>query len=78
MSTGLHMIDVSIDAFKNETYKKIRVNGDLNVTKRNVIDLIKFKNEINAKTKIIISFVEQEGNKSETNDFKNFGTQRCR
>ena len=51
------MIDVSIDAFKNETYKKIRVNGDLNVTKRNVIDLIKFKNEINAKTKIIISFV---------------------
>ncbi len=72
MSTGLHMIDISIDAFKNETYEKIRVNGDLNITKKNVLNLIKFRNEINAKTKIIISFVEQERNKSESNDFKNF------
>ena len=32
MSTGLHMIDVSIDAFTENTYKKVRVNGDLNLS----------------------------------------------
>lgn len=72
MNTGLHMIDISIDAFKDDTYKKIRVNGDLKVTRRNVINLIKFRNEINAKTKIIVSFVEQNNNSSEIEEFKNF------
>tara|TARA_A100001035_G_C27770776_1_gene496235 strand:- start:1049 stop:2017 length:969 start_codon:yes stop_codon:yes gene_type:complete len=74
MSTGLHMIDVSIDAYEEDTYRDIRVNGDLRVTRKNVINLIKFKNEINAKTKIIVSFVEQHNNSSEINDFKNFWT----
>ena len=68
------MIDVSIDAYEEDTYRDIRVNGDLRVTRKNVINLIKFKNEINAKTKIIVSFVEQHNNSSEINDFKNFWT----
>ena len=72
MNTGLHMIDVSIDAFKNDTYKKVRVNGDLNVTKTNVINLIKFRNEIKAKTKIIVSFVEQKENQNEIEEFEHF------
>jgi molybdenum cofactor biosynthesis enzyme MoaA len=72
MNTGLHMIDVSIDAFNDDTYKKIRINGDLKVTRKNVINLLKFKNEINANTKIIVSFVEQSSNSSEVEEFKNF------
>lgn len=74
MGTGLHMIDVSIDAYEEDTYRNIRVNGDLAVTRKNVINLIKFRNEINAKTKIIVSFVEQSNNSSEIKDFKNFWT----
>lgn len=74
MSTGLHMIDVSIDAYEDETYAKIRVNGNLKVTRKNVINLIKFKNEINANTKIIVSFVEQNENSSEIQNFKKFWT----
>ena len=72
MNTGLHMIDVSIDAFKEDTYKKVRVNGDLKVTRENVLNLIKFRNEIKAKTKIIVSFVEQNENKNEIKDFESF------
>ena len=45
LDTGLHMIDISIDAFKEETYSKVRVGGDLEVTRKNVIDLIKLRND---------------------------------
>ena len=75
MSTGLHMIDVSIDAFTENTYKKVRVNGDLNITRKNVLNLIKFKNQIKANTKIIVSFVEQEQNINESKNFKSFWTE---
>jgi len=72
LDTGLHMIDVSIDAFKNETYEKVRVNGNLNITRSNIIKLISMKNKNLSKTKIIVSFVEQNLNSSEINEFKKF------
>ena len=72
--SGLHMIDISIDAFTNETYSKVRVGGDLNVTKKNVINFIKLSKEKNIKTKVIVSFVEQKENTFEKNDFKNYWT----
>ena len=34
LSTGLHMIDISIDAFSNKIYKQVRVGGDLEITKK--------------------------------------------
>ncbi len=36
---------------KMKHIEKIRVNGDLNINKKNVLNLIKFRNEINAKNK---------------------------
>ena len=36
LKTGFHMIDISTDAYSNETYKKIRVGGDLNITQSNI------------------------------------------
>ena len=72
LDTGLHMIDVSIDAFHNETYKKVRVGGDLDVTKKNVLKLLKLNNQSFGKTKIIISFVEQKENTSEIDLFKEY------
>ena len=34
------MIDISLDAFHNETYKKIRVGGDLDITKKKCFKVI--------------------------------------
>ena len=34
LDTGINLIDVSIDAFENDTYKKVRVGGDLDITKK--------------------------------------------
>tara|TARA_B100000029_G_scaffold315821_1_gene308213 strand:+ start:3935 stop:4888 length:954 start_codon:yes stop_codon:yes gene_type:complete len=72
LDTGLHLIDVSIDAYENETYKKVRVGGDLNVTKKNVLKIIELRNKINSHSKIIVSFVEQKENQNEIENFKKF------
>ena len=66
------MIDISIDAMSNETYKKVRVGGDLNITQKNILKLLTLRNEVNSRTKIIVSFVEQKENSHEVDDFKRF------
>ena len=70
LKAGLHMIDISIDARTADTYAKIRVNGDYNVTEANVLQLISMAK--GTVTKIIVSFVEQGFNQHETDDFENF------
>jgi MoaA/NifB/PqqE/SkfB family radical SAM enzyme len=72
LSSGLHLIDISIDAIKDETYSKIRVHGKLETTRANVVRLLKIRSEVKADTKIIISFVEQSQNTGEAEDFKKF------
>ena len=72
IETGLHLIDVSIDAYNNDTYKKIRVNGDLDITRRNVLEFIKIARSNNNKTKVVVSFVEQKENSHEINEFHKF------
>ena len=72
IKSGLHMIDVSIDAFKEETYKVIRKGGDLKVTRKNVIRLLEIIQEEKSEAKVIVSFVKQEENKDEADDFYNF------
>lgn len=72
LDSGVHMIDISIDAFTPETYANIRVNGDLNVTRANVLRLIDWVRSSGAKTKVVVSYVEQPLNAHETRDFEAF------
>ena len=72
IESGVHMIDISIDAFKPETYAKIRVKGDLNVTRANVLRLLGWVRESKAKTKVVVSFVEQPSNRHEIDDFERY------
>lgn len=72
LESGVHLIDISIDAFKPETYAKIRVNGNLQVTRENVLRLIQWVHESKAKTKVVVSFVEQPQNTDEAADFENY------
>jgi MoaA/NifB/PqqE/SkfB family radical SAM enzyme len=69
LESGVHLIDISIDAFNPETYSKIRVNGNLEVTRNNVLRLIRWVKESQAKTKVVVSFVEQPQNATEVDDF---------
>lgn len=72
LESGVHLIDISIDAFKPETYAKIRVKGDLDVTRENVLRLIRWVQESKAKTKVVVSFVEQPQNTLEVADFERY------
>lgn len=72
LESGIHLIDISIDAFRPETYAKIRVKGNLEITRGNVLRLLSWVRESKAKTKVVVSFVEQAENTSEARDFEAF------
>jgi len=72
LASGLHMVDVSIDAFKSETYAQIRVDGDLDVTRRNVLTLLRLRRELKSKARVVVSFIEQPQNSSEATDFERY------
>lgn len=72
IEAGVHLVDISIDALKPETYSKIRLKGNLEVTRTNVLRLIQWVREAKAKTKVVVSFVEQPENTSEAEDFEKY------
>lgn len=72
LDAEIHLIDISIDAYSSEVYSKIRVNGDLNVTRQNVQNLIRWVHESGRRTKVVVSYVEQPQNAHETAEFKQF------
>jgi MoaA/NifB/PqqE/SkfB family radical SAM enzyme len=72
LEAGVHMIDISIDAFRPETYAQIRVGGELEVTRTNVLNLMRWVRETGAKTKVVVSYVEQPQNQAETADFDRY------
>lgn len=72
LSTGVDVVDISIDAFTPETYAKIRLKGDLNVTRNNVLRMIQKAKQSSIPTKLVVSYIEQPQNIHETNTFKKF------
>ena len=72
LEAGVHMIDISIDAFRPETYARIRRNGKLHVTRENVLRLIRWVRESGAPTKVVVSFIEQPENAAEIDDFERY------
>jgi dTDP-4-amino-4,6-dideoxygalactose transaminase/MoaA/NifB/PqqE/SkfB family radical SAM enzyme len=72
LDSGVHLIDVSIDALTPETYARIRVKGDLAVTRRNVLRLIEWVRSSESATKVVVSFIEQPDNAHEAADFERF------
>lgn len=72
LATGVHLIDISLDAYQPETYARIRVNGDLAVTRENVRRLIQLARAQAPATKIVVSFIEQPENTAEIPEFERF------
>ena len=68
---GLHLLDISLDANSDQTYKLVR-GGNFNKVKTNILKFVKLRNKLNSKTKIIVSFIEQESNKHEVESFKKY------
>jgi MoaA/NifB/PqqE/SkfB family radical SAM enzyme len=74
LDAGIHMVDISIDALEPDSYARIRVNGDLAVTRANVLRLIEWVRRDDLPTRIVVSFVEQPQNSGEAEGFHRFWT----
>ncbi len=72
LATGVHMVDISIDAVEPDTYARIRVGGTLAITRANVLRLIRRSHESAAATRVVVSYVEQPENQHETGAFERF------
>ncbi len=72
LAAGVAVVDISLDAYTAETYAKIRLNGDLAVTRANVLGLLQLAKQAPAKTKVVVSYVEMPQNTHETEAFEKF------
>ncbi|GAB6189233.1 radical SAM protein [Marinitoga arctica] len=70
---GLDVLYVGIDAFDEDTYKKIRVNGNLNNVVKGVLKYKELLDKIGTKNqKIFVQFVEMSENEKELENFIKF------
>lgn len=75
IACGLDAIYIGIDAYRPESYARIRVGGDYAKVVGNVQRLLRLKEELGAaKPQVYVQFVEMEENQGEKDDFVAFWT----
>ncbi len=75
--SGLDAIYIGIDAFKPETYQKIRVGGNYEKAVQNTLRLIEIKKLMNSeKPEVFVQFVVMDINEKEVEGFTKFWNQR--
>ena len=73
IDAGLTRIQVSIDAYTNETYDKVRPGGDLGKVVENIERMIKIRTELQSITPLIrVNFVRTELNEHELQSFVDY------
>ena len=72
LEMGLGLIDFSLDAYSDQTYQEIRLHGQLEKVRNNILFMLRKKKEGNYKTRIVVSFVVQEKNEQEKADFERY------
>ncbi|MCB0403333.1 MAG: radical SAM protein [Bdellovibrionales bacterium] len=72
LQTKISMVDISLDAFHADTYSKIRVGGDLNEVRANVLRLLERRDQTGSSLRVVLSFVEQPQNLGESAPFEEF------
>lgn len=73
IDSGLTRIQISIDAFSEETYNRIRLGGNMTKVINNVLQLVELRKEKNSITPLIrVNFVKTELNENELDQFMDF------
>tara|TARA_B100001248_G_C27399322_1_gene468620 strand:- start:592 stop:1719 length:1128 start_codon:yes stop_codon:yes gene_type:complete len=74
LDSGLTRMRFSLDAFTDETYKKVRVGAiDLDKVKRNIFNFLDLKEKGGYKLPIVgVSFCKLKQNEHELDEFKNY------
>jgi pyruvate-formate lyase-activating enzyme len=72
LATGIHFVEISIDAFSAATYARIRARGNLSVTRTNVERLINRIRATSSPMRVVVSYVEHFDNDGEAAAFERF------
>lgn len=72
LDSGVDMVDISLDALTEDTYKVVRVGLRHDRVYANIHRLLEMRAERNAPLKVIVSFVEQESNRHEAESFRSY------
>lgn len=74
LENGLSWINFSFDGCSKEIYEKVRVGGNFEKTLQNIVDFLKIKKELNAKTKVEIQILvmDEVGQKDFDKNIDNF------
>lgn len=70
LKSGIAMIDFSLDAVRAETFHEIRVGLKYDRVRDNVLRFVEMRDSMGAEVKVIVSFVKQESNLDELEEFK--------
>jgi len=72
LEMNIGLVDFSLDALNDDTYSKIRKNGNLVAVRDNVLKMLEMRAKMNSSTRVVVSFVKQEHNIPEMDEFKRF------
>ena len=68
----IDVIDVSLDAFRKETYEAIRIRGKFDVVTRNLRRLVELRDALDSPTRIMTSIIRQQQSEGEIEQFQEF------
>ncbi len=72
VDAGVSVIDISLDAHEEETYRRIRVKGELARTRENIHRLLAVTARSGGRTRVVVSFVLQPLNEGEVEAFRSY------
>ena len=76
IDSKVFMVDVSLDAFSDETYAKVRAGLDLKRTQGNILKLLELRAKAGSPIKVMVSFVKQKDNLHEVDAFRDYWSSR--
>ena len=70
LESGIAMVDFSLDAVRESTFRKIRVGLKYDKVRDNVLRFVEMRDRMKVDVKVVVSFVKQEDNLEELAEFK--------
>jgi MoaA/NifB/PqqE/SkfB family radical SAM enzyme len=70
LEAPIDVIDVSLDAFKKESYEKIRIRGKFDVVTANLRRLVELRDQLGSPTRIMTSIIRQKDSEAEVEAFQ--------
>ncbi len=77
LESGVDAVEISLDALTQATYEKIRKGSNFGLVMDNVHEFIEKRNKMAAKTKIMVSIIDQPEVGAEMEAFKEYWEQRA-